>query len=386
MIVLVNQFCGPLCRDMAYSMADKFGEVKLIAGNVTVPVDQHTYAITIQKGPEYNRKSFSLRFLSWMRFCSSSFFKLLFSSRKDTVWVLVSNPPLLPLVLGTLAGLKRIPFFIVIYDLYPDVLKQTGLASGNSMLFRIWSRLNKIVFKKASALFTLSPKMKEAMNKYVHAEKLSDIYVIPNWADTLAEKPSVAATNSFKQAHQFENKFIVLYSGNMGMTHDLESLVHCANLLKDEPDILFVFAGDGYKKSMLQQLSSGLNLLNVRFLPFQSNEAFPVMMASATIGVITMGAGAEGFSVPSKTYSALAAGQCILSITPADSEVESLVSRFNLGKNITPGDANGAASFILSVKNSTILADIYKRNSLYASSEFTVLNAGLYSKYMRNYV
>lgn len=382
MIVLVNQFCGPLCRDMAYSMAKDFGSVELITGNITVPVDQVSHAITIHKGREYNRKNFGLRFLSWILFSLSSFFRLLLRRRKDVAWVLVSNPPMLPLLLGALARLKKIPYFIVVYDLYPDVLDQTGLAGKNSFLYKLWSRSNQQVFKKAGAVFTLSTKMKEALSAYMPPEKINSTYVIPNWADTPGKKPSDAEILAFRKEHGFEQQFIVLYAGNMGMTHDLESLVECAHLLKDEKDLLVVFAGEGYKKIKLQELVTKLQLQNVRFIPFQSNENFPVMQAAADIGVITMGKGAEGFSVPSKTYSALAAGQCILSISSENSELDRLIAQFNTGKNITPGDANGAASFIRAVKNSPILAATYKQNSLNASAEFTVLNASLYCKYI----
>lgn len=123
---------------------------------------------------------------------------------------------------------------------------------------------------------------------------------------------------------------------------------------------------------------------NVLFFPYQDAIDFPHAMASADIGVVTLGRGAEGISVPSKTYINLAAGLCLLAIAPKTSELSRLIETHQAGIICEPGNAMGVAEAIGSLLTNETLLKNYKANALKASSHYTSANAMLYVKEIVN--
>lgn len=383
MIVFVNQYCGQLCKDMSSTFAASFEKVELHTGNISVPMKAIPMNLTIKRSIKYNRKSSLKRISSWIIFTLQCFFRLVLSSSKNKLWVLVSNPPLVPLALGWLASLKGIPFIIVIYDLYPDVLVQTETVKLDSLLIKIWTRINRHIFKRAATICTLSESMKVSVNAYLKPGSHS-VQVIHNWADNEQIKPIPKNQNTLITINKWTEKFIVLYSGNIGATHDLKSLLEAAGLLKAEKDLLFIIAGEGSKKESLIQLALKLDLHNIQFLPYQCSENFPSLLAAADIAVIALGIGAEGLSVPSKTYSALASGACILGISPDNSELSGLIVKYQAGKNFIPGSVTEIADFIKNGKNTPESLISFKKNALLAARDFTPGNTAQYTKAIIN--
>ncbi len=111
------------------------------------------------------------------------------------------------------------------------------------------------------------------------------------------------------------------------------------------------------------------------FLPNQSPEEFPFAMAAADIGIVTLGVGAEGISVPSKTYVNMAAGLCLLAIAPKNSELSRIVEEYNTGFISSPGDYT---SIVLNLKyliSNPYKLEEYKANARTASMNFTPENA-----------
>jgi glycosyltransferase involved in cell wall biosynthesis len=180
--------------------------------------------------------------------------------------------------------------------------------------------------------------------------------------------------------NRLEGKTVVMYAGNMGLTHDLESVIEAARLLKNVFQLFFVFIGDGGKRKILEQLVNESSLPNVQFLPYQDEVNFPLAMAAADIGVVTLGVGAEGISVPSKTYINLAAGVCLLSIAPASSELSRLIDLHQVGINCEPGSPVKLAHAIQELVNDKSLLTRYQKNALKAALSYTSENAKEYVK------
>ena len=105
-----------------------------------------------------------------------------------------------------------------------------------------------------------------------------------------------------------QNKFIVQYSGNIGVTHNVETLIEIAELLKDNTDILFQIIGRGPRKSKLENLVKEKNLPNCVFLPFQTDDMFPYSLSAADVGVVILDETTSKGSVPSKSYNLMSYG------------------------------------------------------------------------------
>jgi len=375
MVLLVNQLTIPVFLDVANAIAGSGKTVTLFTGKVEESYAMPHNDIRIVHSKAYNRKSLVTRLLSWMIFSTHLFFYLLFKRGIAHILV-VTNPPFAPIIVSWIARLRNISYSIVVYDLYPEALLQTGLSSEQNWVYKLWQKINPKVFNKARTVITLSESMKAALMPYL--QKPDDVRIIYNWVETGYMKPLLKSENPFIQRHSLQDKITVMYSGNMGMTHDLESLIHAAELLKDQSNVQFILIGDGAKRLKLESMAGSLQLTNVLFLPYQSTADFPFAMAAADIGVVTLGRGGEGISVPSKTYINLAAGVCLLTISPTGSELNRLVEVFNCGFTCEPDNPQNIAKFITDVLTQPERLNQFKERSREASYNFGSTNANRY--------
>jgi glycosyltransferase involved in cell wall biosynthesis len=264
----------------------------------------------------------------------------------------------------------------VIYDLYPDALKQTGSLKKGSIVIRWITGFNKKLFLSAKSIITLSESMKTSILQYDVPEE--NIHFVHNWLINKDIKPREKQSNPFALKHNLADKKVVLYSGNMSLTHDLTSLVEAARILKDDKTVKFVFVGEGLKKKELVQKTQEYGLDNVLFLPYQRKDDFPFVISCADIGVVALGKGAEGVSVPSKTYSNLAAGLALLVIAPEGSELQRLIQNFDCGICCLPDNPQGVADQLRGLFNNENRLKRFQRNSFEASKNFTLENAKEY--------
>lgn len=375
MVLLINQLTIPVFADVANAIARSGKRVTLFTGKVE---ESHTALlpdIRIVQSVAYRRGSLWSRLLTWSLFTIHLKFFLL-TTRGITHILVVTNPPLAPIVVSRIARWRKIPYSVLVYDLYPEALSQAGVSSERHWIFKAWQRINPSIFNPARTVITLSESMKAALAPYVNAPER--IRIIPNWVETSYIRPIPKAENPFRVKHALQHKLVVLYSGNMGMTHDLESLVEAAALLKEQTEICFVLIGDGAKRNKLLAMKEEAGLHNVLFLPYQSAQDFPYAMAAADIGVVTLGVGAEGISVPSKTYVNMAAGLGLLTIAPKGSELNRLVETYDCGYICEPQHPASIVSFLIDMTKNKIQLMCFQKNARNAACHFGSENAYRY--------
>tara|TARA_B100000963_G_scaffold361817_1_gene399997 strand:+ start:3898 stop:5028 length:1131 start_codon:yes stop_codon:yes gene_type:complete len=368
-ITLFNQVSGPLFIDIANAFLEKYDEVILITGDIEQTYAQLDDKIKVIRKIKYKRNKAYLRIGTWLIFYLQCYFYLLFNKDHGKV-LYVTNPPILPF-LGVFFGKKALNFSVLIYDIYPDALLNFGYVKPNSFLYTFWQKMNKKSYELASEVITISSVMKKVIASNVDEYKIKVIYP---WVDTNFIKPLNKSENWFVKQHGLTDKKVILYSGNMGFTHDLMTLMETAKeLKKTENSFHFLLIGDGTQKESLQDFKEKHNLTNVSFLPYQDPEVLPFSFASADFGVVSLGSGAEGLSIPSKTFYLLSTGAAIIAITESGSEIDILVNENNCGISIQPKDKNKLIKFLLNSKENDI--DLYKFNSRVLSNKFTKENA-----------
>ena len=246
-LLLVNQSSGYLMIDIvnAFVNSGKYEKVELFAGEIHIRPSVPDESVHIIKTVKYNKSSTLERLLSWIGAFIHLLFVVWFRGRSCELF-LVSNPPLTTFI----PLFTRKKYSILVYDLYPDSLFSQGFVKHDSFISRWWSKKNRKVFAKAENVFTISDDMKRMVAQYVDAGKIKVVY---NWAHNEHLKPVEKACNTFLKQLKLEDKFIVLYSGNMGMTHDIDVLVDVANALKENKIIHFLFIGEGAKKAIIEQ-------------------------------------------------------------------------------------------------------------------------------------
>lgn len=368
-VVFVNQSTGYLMIDIVNAFASQCKETALIAGSIKQNERQLDPSTKVDKIIEYNRSSILKRLLTWIWGTIQIYFKLVFKYRGWYI-VYVTNPPLSYL----LSLCLRNSFSIIVYDIYPDALTNVGIKK-DCLIYKKWAKWNNKLFTKADVIYTLSSGMKKQLASYTNDNK---IVSIPNWSASNKLKPIDKESNIFIRDNNLDNKFIVLYSGNIGITHNIEYIIEVAKQLKNNENIQFMIIGEGGKKKTLENKVAEYGLNNCTFLTWQSVDMMPYSLASADIAVITLNDDTASLSVPSKTYNLLAVGAPLLCIAPESSELNNLVSEYNNGKCFDKDDIREMTEYILDIYNDPILKKELSNNSLRASEQFTYKNAENY--------
>jgi colanic acid biosynthesis glycosyl transferase WcaI len=288
------------------------------------------------------RRSISRRLIHYVTFFFASLIAALREPRPDVVLVM-STPPLLLGVSGALLRvLKRVPFVYSVQDLYPDVAIALGILKAGRLTDAVDAVARKL-YRAAAHVVALSPAMAEKI--VAKGVAPARVRVIPNWADTDAVRP-YPRENAFAREHGLTGRFVVQYSGNVGLTQGLEQLLDVAVQLADEP-VLFAIIGDGNARPALEEAARRRKLPNVKFIPPQPRERLPEVLASCDVGLVTMKRGVANDLVPSKLYGIMAAGRPVLASVELDSEVARVLRAHRCGVLV---DAENPAALASSIR------------------------------------
>ncbi|BAY97588.1 glycosyltransferase [Tolypothrix tenuis PCC 7101] len=299
-----------------------------------------------------------------------AFLYLMRGWRRSNLLLLTTAPPFLPIV-GYLAHkFFRLSYVCILYDLYPDIAIALGVISKHNWMTRLWQKLNQQIWLNAKGIIVLSPGMKQRV--VAHCPQIADkVSVIHSWADPEWIKPIDKHKNWFAWKYNLVNKFTVLYSGNMGRCHDIDTIVQAARYLHDEP-IQFVCIGGGAKRNELIEEVKVLGLNNFLFLPYQDQQVLPYSLTACDLALVSVDASSESMVVPSKLYSALASGRPIAVICSQDSYLREMIAEANCGGTFDNGDGYSLAQFIRLLSNDPQLAQsMGKSGRQYLRSHFT---------------
>ena len=238
-----------------------------------------------------------------------------------------------------------------------------GVISKESLISKIWMKLNNYSYYRAAKLICVGKLMAEKISGSFNTKKGTKVIVIPDWADTEYLIPIEKKDNPFLKEYSLLDTIIIMYSGNIGITHDISMLINLAELLKDDHHFQFVIIGDGPNKENLRNESFKRRLKNILFLPYQTRENFKYSIAAADISVVSLSKKAEKNMMPCKTYSGMAVGSVIFGISHPPNDVEYIIDKYNCGFNILPNDINSALKILYALFENPELFIEYKRNS-----------------------
>jgi colanic acid biosynthesis glycosyl transferase WcaI len=283
-------------------------------------------------------------------FNSASFFlhALALSVKKNRASLLltVTNPPFLGVIGPVLKIIKKSPFILIIHDLYPDIVVRKGYLDRRSPITIAWRLLNRWIFRKASFIVVLGRDMQALLRSQLPAKDIHKVIYIPNWADPSLIQPISHAENPFAVEIGLEDKFLVQYSGNMGLTHDVETIIEAARELRHDESIHFLMIGGGGKFAKIKEMVKLYCLKNVTFLPYQPREHLNYSLSAAHVSIVSLEDGVRGASVPSKLYGIMASGRAIVANVPVDSEVAMTLKEYNCGIVTPPKDVTALVNAI----------------------------------------
>jgi glycosyltransferase involved in cell wall biosynthesis len=179
--------------------------------------------------------------------------------------------------------------------------------------------------------------------------------VIHNWADCEAIRPG-EKDNTFSRAHALHDRFVLMHSGNIGLSQNLHVLLEAADRLRSKERLVIAIVGDGTKRDWLQREATRRGLTNVRFFPYQAKELLHESFAAADAFLVSLKQGLEGYIVPSKLYGILAAGRAYIAATDPSCEAAVLAREHRCGVTAAPGDADALAAAIAALHDDPSMA------------------------------
>jgi len=286
----------------------------------------------------FDRSNMVGRLVNYATYLADSFVGAMFVRRPDVV-VALTDPPPVGLVGLAVARLRRRPFVLVVKDVFPDVAIELGVLQ-NPLAIRVLRWVQRRLFAGADTLVSIGRDMdRRLLDLGVPRERLSTIH---DWADGSIVRP-LEGPSEFREAKGWRDRFVVMHSGNVGLSQDLETTIRAAGLLRDDPRFLFAIVGDGASKAPLQTLADSLRLTNVEFVPFQDKAGLSESLGAADLHLITLKPGLAGFIVPSKLYGILAAGKPYVAAMESWAEPAAIAEEHGCGIRVDPADPDALA-------------------------------------------
>ena len=267
-------------------------------------------------------------------------------TKADVIFV-QSTPPTQGMMAAIIGMIKHIPVVYNLQDIFPDSLVNTGMTKKGSFIWKVGRVVENFTYKHSKKIIVISEDFKKnIMKKGVPADK---IVVVPNWADISGVHPVERKYNVLIKRYNLDpDKFYITYCGNVGYTQNMDLLLDVAKELKDElTDLAFIIIGDGADKERVANRVKEEKIDNVIMLPFQPYKDIAHVFSLGDVGLIISKPGVGNNSVPSKTWSYMAAGKLILASFDTDSDFGKLINNTICGTIV---EADNKNELIISIK------------------------------------
>ena len=354
-----NNQTGYYLTKIAEGLAEKF-DVKVICGQPNYAKRGTRAArremhknVEIYRvwGTTLDKNILILRLVNMLTLGASMFLKTLQKTKKSDEIIVVSAPPSLPFLAAIAAKIRRSKYNLIIQDKYPEILIAVGKTKPDSFFIKILNRLNRWLYNNAEKIVVVGRDMKELVEsqtneKYLPTEK---VVVIPNWASLEEVEPQPRESNPLLKELGLLEKFVFLYAGNMGHPQDLETIVECADKLKNDERIHFLFIGSGVKKKWLEKEVKEKQIKNITILAPRPRDEQKIFLNACDVGLVPLVEKMRGVAMPSRTYNLLAAGKPILALTETNSEVARVIDEEQVGWHIPPRDAEKLKAIVLKI-------------------------------------
>ncbi|NBB95556.1 MAG: glycosyltransferase [Planctomycetes bacterium] len=346
-IVLINQFyrpdtaaTGQLLADIGAALVRRGHEVHAIASCGAYGGRKRFSAESVQSGVAVHRlgaTGFGRAGLLGRALDYASFYVLAWRRAMQLppmdACVCLTTPPLIGLIGSALKRRRRTRLILWPMDLYPDVMVAFGMITAGGTVDRLLTRMGRRLYARADAVIALGERMAEAEQKAGAASPT----VVHNWVpgDVVAateREPSEAVT--------------WMYSGNLGLGHELETAIEAMATLRDLPSLQLRIVGEGKLESLLRQRVAQAGLASVTFEPPCPLERLSANLAVGDMHLVSQRPGTQGLLVPSKVYGILAAGRPAVYIGPDDTEVAEILRRSGAGVVCPPGDVDAVVEAV----------------------------------------
>lgn len=258
----------------------------------------------------------------------------------------ISQPPIMGGMLGVYGKYKlKAKYIYCIQDFNPEQIMATGYVRFK-MLLKAAMWLDKRSCRKSDLVVTVGRDLGETLERRFQGGKVPNYTIINNWIDEKQIRPlpqdesNVAA---FRKQFSLDGKFVIMYSGNIGLYYDLEGLFRVIESVQnvktpDGRDVVFAFVGEGTVLGKLKNYQQKHHMSNVVFIPYQEKNRLVYSLNAADVHWCVNAKGIKGVSCPSKFYGIAAVGKPVLAVLEDGTEIRMLIEETGCGKCAEPGD------------------------------------------------
>jgi glycosyltransferase involved in cell wall biosynthesis len=321
--------CHVLCAQGRY----KPGESRPPASEVRNGVQIHRVPAT-----SLGRRNTLTRMADYLSFYARALAVGLALPRFDLI-VTLTTPPIIGLIGTLLRRLKRSRHVYWSMDLHPDASLALGRMSRRNPVVAWLAWISDLVYREADKVVVLGPYMADrVLAKRVRPERLT---TIPVWSRRDEIYPVPREGHPLRAELGLADKFVVMYSGNLGLAHSTDEFLEAARRLRRRDDVVFLFVGDGPRMAEVRAARQDEGLQNIRFHDYFPRERLHASLSVADVHLISMRGEMTGIVVPGKLYGAMASGRPAVFVGPAHCEPADTIRQAGCGLTVRLGDADG---------------------------------------------
>jgi len=347
---------GQLLTELSEDLVSRHGcEVSVVAGRALHGRErsrERLWPVTAEarngvrilraNGTAFPRRRFAGRASNYLTYFASAYLASWRIGPQDVV-VSLTDPPILGLAALRAARRVGARFVFLCEDVFPEVAVLLE-DFHNETVNRTLDRINRYLVREADAVIALGDCMKRRLVEEKGADP-ARVRVIHNWADCEAITPK-SKDNAFARAHGLADKFVLMHSGNVGLSQNLDLLIEAAGRLTSRERLVVAIVGDGARRQTLQEMAASRGLTNVRFFPYQPKELLDDSFAAADAFLVSLKPGLEGYIVPSKVYGILASGRPFVAAVDPSCEAAVIAREHHCGTIAPPGEPGALAASI----------------------------------------
>ena len=368
-VLMINQVFYPdvaataqHAHDLSRSLVASGHEVSIIASRAlygqkgaALPAYEEIDGIKVHRVGRsfFGKSSIVARIFDFGYFYLAAAGKVLMLRRHD-VSVCFTTPPFIALLGWCLRLMKGTKMVYWVMDLYPDLPVACGVMREGTFSTRFFEAINRFCLRKADAVVALGRCMRDRiLAKGIDKDQ---VQIIGVWTDSEEVKPIPREENQYRKEWGIENRFLVMYSGNFGLGHDVDTFLQAAQRLQGDDRIRFAFVGGGKKKSVVEDFVNENQLINSVLAPYQPRENLDELLSAADCHLVSLLVGVEGIMVPCKLFGILAAARPALFVGSERSEIAKVIQDDACGSTVGEGDVDTLVRVILAYADDSDLA------------------------------
>ena len=351
---------APLMTEMAEGLVKRGHEVRVVTAMPNYPerriyegyrnklyLTEDRNGVTIQRSYVWVRgpkPGLVDRVLLDTSFMATSIVQAFKGWKPDVIFATVP-PILVSLPVTFYAWVRHCPVILNIQDIVSEAAVRVKLVRSDGMIIKTAQAVETYTYKMANRISVIAEGFTEKLiEQGIPRDKM--VY-IPNWVDTNFIRPLPKENNAFRLKYNLQDKFVVLYSGNIALTQGLETVIKAATLVQDQPEIAFVIAGEADALGELQQVCDQYQAHNVLLIPLEPREKLPEMLSGANVGLVVQKKDVTAFNLPSKIPVLLASGCAIIASVPDAGTAKQAILKSGGGVVVSPEEPEALKNVIL---------------------------------------